>query len=191
MTNKDNHPITKFQEWARNPWGPDAHRAHGYPRGDGPRDEATRCSNEVEYRLWGHLIARAKPSPNANGVIELWVSDAGWQTLTTKDRLNSLLPHGFQLSSYKGRWYLRSWRTQWAAPLPCPTHGIAHEDGCTLEWPGSATFILPALVTPLRCVLEAPPQRKAKARPVVEEEPALRVQRIEPIEPPVVFQAPG
>jgi hypothetical protein len=39
-----------------------------------------------ELRLFGKLIARYYPS-----LSKLWISDAGWKTRTTKERLNGIL----------------------------------------------------------------------------------------------------
>jgi len=57
-------------------------------------------------------------------VNELQITDAGWQTVTTKERLNGVLDRltfGWGLFQKKGEWYL--------------TNG---ED--TVKWTGSATF---------------------------------------------------
>lgn len=42
--------------------------------------------NGIEYRLHGNLIARK------DGEL-IYIKDAGWQTATTKDRLNAILDH--------------------------------------------------------------------------------------------------
>lgn len=55
-------------------------------------------SNGVtELRLFGNLIARKE-----NGVVR--ISNCGWQTKTTKERLNAL--PNVSISQVKGEWFL-------------------------------------------------------------------------------------
>ena len=71
----------------------------------------------AEVMLHGHHIAEYHPRDK-----ELWLSDAGWQTVTTKSRLNALITEFVSPSSGIHQkdwvWYL--------------TH-----DGATLPWTGS------------------------------------------------------
>ncbi len=61
---------------------------------------------ETFLYLHGNLIAH-----NTNG--ELWVSNAGWQSNTTKERLNGL--DGVSVCQQKGKWYLngKEWNGEW------------------------------------------------------------------------------
>jgi len=71
-------------------------------------------------RLHGHIIGEWHPSTH-----ELWIGDAGWQTVTTKSRLNALITEFVSprsgISQKDWVWYLR------------------HE-GETLKWTGSGTL---------------------------------------------------
>lgn len=52
--------------------------------GEGPRDVVRRVNGTVIYELWGHPIASL-----TEGVLTL--SDEGWKTVTTQDRINGIL----------------------------------------------------------------------------------------------------
>lgn len=70
----------------------------------GVRDTVVKGENGVCYLLWGHNIAEF-----ANGILTL--CDCGYQTVTTKDRLNAILREnkkldGFYVEQNKGIWYL-------------------------------------------------------------------------------------
>jgi len=58
--------------------------------------------------LHGNEIA-AKDSRDGS----LWVTNAGWQTNTTKERLNGI--NGVSISQVKGVWYLngKEWNGEW------------------------------------------------------------------------------
>ena len=59
---------------------------------------------EAHVYLHGNLIARYTP-----GASELYLSDAGWQTVTTKSRLNALLelvPVRATIHQHDWEWYL-------------------------------------------------------------------------------------
>jgi len=61
---------------------------------------------------------------------DLWITDAGWQTDTTKERLNGVLyrlTSGWSLFQKKGEWFLT-------------------KDEETVQWTGSATFIAGDLI---------------------------------------------
>jgi len=61
---------------------------------------------------------------------DLWITDAGWQTDTTKERLNGVLyrlTSGWGLFQKKGEWFLTN-------------------DEETVQWTGSATFIAGDLI---------------------------------------------
>lgn len=73
---------------------------------------------EVRLYLHGNLIAMTVPG----GVV---VGDAGWRTVTTKDRLNAVLPHGWRIYQRRFDWFLGR------------TTGGATEE---LEWLGGAVF---------------------------------------------------
>ena len=54
---------------------------------------------------------------------DLWITDTGWQTVTTKERLNGVLSRltfGWGLFHKKGEWFLTNGEdtVQWKAVLP-------------------------------------------------------------------------
>lgn len=67
--------------------------------------EVVACSNVSDVYLHGNLIAR---------IGETWIQlfDGGWQTVTTKSRLNAILSeHGCgdeRVFQKKGQWFLSS-----------------------------------------------------------------------------------
>jgi hypothetical protein len=65
----------------------------------------THTENGKLY-LFGNLIAEYRSN-------RLWIRDAGWQTVTTKDRLNGL--NGVSISQRKYQWYLNGnpWNGSW------------------------------------------------------------------------------
>ena len=70
---------------------------------------------EVQLTLFGNCIAKR----NAEGT---FISDAGWRTNTTKERLNCLLYalNAGRLYQVKGRWYLddEPWYDGWYKVKP-------------------------------------------------------------------------
>ncbi len=64
----------------------------------------------VYLLLHGNLIAWRSLSPSC----PLWVRDGGWQSRTTKERLNGL--PGITVHQHKGQWYLNGeeWAGEWA-----------------------------------------------------------------------------
>ena len=78
----------------------------------------------TEIREWYLMLHNNLIAKKIVFVNELQITDAGWQTATTKERLNGVLDRltfGWRLFQKKGEWYL--------------TNG---ED--TVKWTGSATF---------------------------------------------------
>jgi hypothetical protein len=73
--------------------------------------EVIACSNVTDVYLFGNLIAR---------IGETWIElfDGGWQTVTTKSRLNAILrEHGVpgeHIFQKKGQWFLQ----QEGGPIP-------------------------------------------------------------------------
>jgi len=80
------------------------------------------CGAEIQewyLKLHNNLIAKKIVFVN-----ELWITDAGWQTVTTKERLNGVLSRltfDWGLFQKKGKWYLT-------------------DGDVTVQWTGSATF---------------------------------------------------
>lgn len=64
------------------------------------------CNNVSKMYLFGNLIA-----VNNNGVIS--VSNAGWESITTKERLNGI--PGVNIKQSKGLWYLNG--VEWNGKL--------------------------------------------------------------------------
>ena len=56
-------------------------------------------NGEIQLRLHGNLIARKNPVDNT-----IKISSCGWQTNTTKERLNGL--PNVSIRQIKGQWYL-------------------------------------------------------------------------------------
>ena len=67
------------------------------------RDALVKQQGKVSYYVWGNLIAKYNPKANS-----LFLSDAGWNTKLTKDRLNSILPSGIYITQQKFKWYLKT-----------------------------------------------------------------------------------
>lgn len=65
----------------------------------------THVANNALY-LHGNKIAELRDG-------ELWISSAGWETNTTKERLNGL--PGVRITQKNWRWYLNGnhWQGQW------------------------------------------------------------------------------
>lgn len=57
-----------------------------------------------EYQLYGTTIAEYNHKTKV-----LKINDAGWQTATTKSRLNSILPHNYFIVQRAYIWYLNIW----------------------------------------------------------------------------------
>ena len=51
------------------------------------RDAMKKEDGQVKLYLWGNQIGAYNPRTN-----KITVEDAGWQTVTTKDRLNRIIP---------------------------------------------------------------------------------------------------
>jgi hypothetical protein len=69
----------------RNFWQRRPMRAGTSPQQYGKRDIVEVDNNgDVMYKLWGHPVAKIEDG-------NLYVSDAGYQTTTTKSRLNAIL----------------------------------------------------------------------------------------------------
>lgn len=58
-------------------------------------------NGNIEYRYRGNVIG-VKNKKN-----ELFITDCGWKTITTKDRLNNILPRDMGITQVKGKWYIR------------------------------------------------------------------------------------
>jgi len=89
--------------------------------GEGPRDLVRRANGTIIYELWGHPIASL-----TEGVLTL--SDEGWETLTTKDRINGILHnsptnklHDFHIEQENRIWYLvyRRWSERAGRVMEC------------------------------------------------------------------------
>lgn len=63
------------------------------------RDFVEDCGNTTKYRLWGHNVFSVHHDLN-----EVMFSFCGYQTNTTKSRINALLPGG--CSVYQKNWEL-------------------------------------------------------------------------------------
>ena len=65
----------------------------------------------VELSLYGNLIARTVEDQHGNR--ELSINDGGWQTVTTKERLNAL--PGVNIQQKDWQWYLNgnAWNGEW------------------------------------------------------------------------------
>jgi len=71
------------------------------------------------FELHNNVIAKKEVQTDT-----LTISDCGWQTVTTKERLNGVLSRltfGWGLFQKKGEWFLTNWEE-------------------TIQWTGSATF---------------------------------------------------
>ena len=79
-----------------------SHGKYGYtPRG--VRDEVTTEDGRTHYFLWGNRIATFDKNKDT-----LAVRDTGWKTVTTKDRINSILREKNlgSVRSEKGKWLI-------------------------------------------------------------------------------------
>ena len=91
--------------------------------------KANMSTDGETLRLHGNAIAKH----TSNG---MWITDAGWATRTTKERLNGL--SGVRISQRKGVWYLNdiAWSGEWV--LVSEFTGTAHEAleqyDTTIEW---------------------------------------------------------
>jgi hypothetical protein len=67
--------------------------------------EKNTVSNGLGLYLFGNKIAEWRETG-------LWITNAGWQTITTKDRLCKL---GATVRQVKGKWYLfgKEWDGDW------------------------------------------------------------------------------
>lgn len=77
-----------------------------------------------EIKAWFFMLHNNRIAEKAVHLNELTIWDAGWQTVTTKERLNGILSRltfGWSLFQKKGQWFL--------------TNGDV-----THEWSGAATF---------------------------------------------------
>jgi len=75
---------------------------------NGVRDIVKKENGEVKYLLWGNPIAVLK-----DGILK--ISDCGWKTSTTKERLSNILREGgidLTISQERGVWYLYDWRAR-------------------------------------------------------------------------------
>ena len=83
---------------------------------------AVCCATEA--REWCLMLHNNLIAKRILFINDLWITDAGWQTDTTKERLNGVLyrlTSGWGLFQKKGEWFL--------------TNGEE-----TVQWTGSATF---------------------------------------------------
>lgn len=81
--------------------------------------------NVAEVRLYRHLVATYTPSINT-----LYLRDAGWQTVTTKSRLNALLDAfapGQGIFQRDFAWYVTS---------------NPDDDNAVTPWTGAASFMM-------------------------------------------------
>lgn len=62
----------------------------------------------IVYSLFGNVIA---VKDRKNG--DVWITNAGWNTVTTKERLNGI--DGVSINQVKGIWYLngKQWGGEW------------------------------------------------------------------------------
>ena len=68
----------------------------------GGRDTLVKNGNKVIYYVWGNKIAEYDAKKRT-----LYVTDAGWTTKLTKDRLNQVIPYGKgRISQKKFEWYI-------------------------------------------------------------------------------------
>ena len=68
------------------------------------RDSMEKEKGQVKLYLWGNQIGSYNPRQK-----KITVEDAGWQTVTTKDRLNRIIPLG-KIIQRKGEWYFENSR---------------------------------------------------------------------------------
>lgn len=65
------------------------------------RRDNTDGIETIEITLHGHTIASL-------GQYSVYVRDAGWQTPTTKDRINRFLPRGYYVFQQDYVWYIHT-----------------------------------------------------------------------------------
>lgn len=87
---------------------------------DMQRDELHKEGDKVLYLLWGHPIAILDTKANV-----LKVNDCGYQTQTTKERLNGVMPAHI---------YQRDFEWYW---------GYDSKTKKDIRWPGKAEFKVP------------------------------------------------
>lgn len=83
--------------------------------------------NDVRLQLHGNTIARSYLDQHGNPVIE--IRDAGWRTVTTKERLNGLL------QQFAPGWYIYQKDYAWYL-----AHDVFTKRGGDIPWEGSAGF---------------------------------------------------
>jgi len=77
-------------------------KCHGWVKGE-IRDKVIKENNIVHYLLWDNEIARLVGNT-------LTLSDCGWQTNTTQDRLNAILK---RVNTVKGEFFIQKERHVW------------------------------------------------------------------------------
>jgi hypothetical protein len=75
----------------------------GKSRTKSMRDSIHRDNETVSARLWNTDVATLNPQTNT-----LTVRSGGWQTRTTKERINKALPDDMSISTKKGRWMVNT-----------------------------------------------------------------------------------
>lgn len=85
---------------------------NAFNRGEAKKIDNTRTDGQSIW-LFGNKIAE-----KINGVV--WITNAGWKSPTTKERLNGL--HGVTVTVRRGNWYLNGvqWDGSWT------TSGVRH-----------------------------------------------------------------
>jgi hypothetical protein len=80
---------------------------NAFNRGEAKKIGNTRTDGQSIW-LFGNKIAE-----KINGVV--WITNAGWQSPTTRERLNGL--HGVTITQRRGNWYLNGvlWDGSWTA----------------------------------------------------------------------------
>jgi len=69
----------------------------------GKRDTLEKEGGRVNVFLWGNRIASFNPKKG-----RLSVSSAGWETNTTKARLNKILPSSYGVTQRQFNWFLQT-----------------------------------------------------------------------------------
>lgn len=84
-------------------WGNKEVKKAGLKDGQRVRDMLRKGKKGViHYDVWGNTVATLNPKKQI-----LKVSDAGWRTKLTKDRLNQVLTTN-RISQKKGEWFLNT-----------------------------------------------------------------------------------
>lgn len=86
--------------------------------------EAGENRGEVIYHVRLHATRVVTFHPNGN----VWLDSGGWRTVTTKERFNRYLPHGYGVWSDGGVWYLGT-----------HDNAVAYADGITINPDGSVS----------------------------------------------------